>query len=475
MLTTAGNERSLITICTLTYFLVAICFVTKMGALPSGDEPHYLMISETLIRYHSLDIMRAYEHKDYLSFYPGTLGPHIVIVRGRILQIHQPGGPILWLIPFLLFGRLGAIWFMAAVSVLIILNIYRFLLATRIRQPIAYDVSLTLALASPLFIYAHMNFVEPIGALVCVYILRKFIESDASLSVLLLSSILLGLLPWVNMRFILIEVPLFFMILWQLSQQYRLRNMLYYIARVAYILPLALLMLGLEAFSWLSTGSLDPTLAQRVYQHGNTFALSPFTPLFGLLFDQADGLLICFPLSAFLLAGFLLSAKKRYLIYNLAILFTSLPYMIAISTYIAWHGAWSPPARYVSVLLPIWSFYLACVLQQVNGRFVKQFFRITFWWAVVYNLLSLLPPTNGFNDPMGPNKVLAFLHTGNSYLTDLWPAVPNAESNWNAAKDYHLITIGNVIWIAAYLLLTLFLLHRARKLSLSLPRKNHSR
>jgi hypothetical protein len=461
MFTTAGNERSLITISTLTYFLVAIIYVMKIGASPSGDEPHYLLISETLIKYHSFDVMRAYEHKDYLSFYPNTLDPHVVSVQGRIVSKHQMGGPALWLIPFLLFGRLGAIWFIGTVCVLIVLNIYRLLLAMEIRQPIAFDVSLALALASPLCIYAHLTFVEPIGALVCVYVLRKFIESDVSLSALLLSSILLGLLPWVNVRFVLIEVPLFLMILWRLYQHARLRNMFSYIA---YLLPIALLTAGLEVFTWQLMGSLNPAIAMATDQqalHQNVL-LSPFAPLFGLLFDQDAGLLICFPLSAFLVAGLLLSVKKRYLTYSLAILFTSIPYMIAICTYIGWHGGWCPPARYILVLLPAWSFYLACVLQEVNGCFVKLFVHVTFWWGVIYNLLSLLPSTNGFNDPMEPNNVLDFLYIGNIHLTDFWSSVPSAQFDWNAAQSYHLISVGNGIWVAAYLLLTVFLMHQAR-------------
>jgi hypothetical protein len=461
MFTIARNERSLIIISAVTYFLVAIVYVVKLGAWPSGDEPHYLLMTETLIKYHSLDIMRAYEHGDYWSFYPAILDPQIVWANGRMLPIHQIGASVLWLIPFWLFGRLGAVWFMSAVCVLIVLNMYWFLLAAKICQPIAHDVGLMLALASPLCIYAHMVFVEPIGAFVCIYVMRKFIECDTSLPVWLLSSILLGLLPWVNVRFILIEAPLFFMMLWQLSRRYHQRNMRYYLACITYILPIALLTLGLEAFSWWFTGSLNPVLAQSVDHNGNIFVLSPFAPFFGLFFDQAYGLLICFPCSALLLTGLILAMKKRYLIYNLAILFVSLPYMLGVSTYFAWHGGWTPPARYISVLLPIWSFYLACVLQQVNGCFVKLFVRIAFWWGIVYNLLSLLPPTSGFNG-VGPNNVLAFLHTGSFYLTNLWPSVPDAQDNWSVAQSYHLISTCNLIWIAAYLLLTAFLVYQSR-------------
>ena len=441
----ASAEHSLIAICTLTYFLVATIYVA-IGSWPSGDEPHYLLISETLIKYHSLDVLKAYQHRDYLSFYPDQLGPQVVSVQGRVLPLHDVGGPILWLIPFFLLGRLGAVWFMAAISIFIVLNIYKLLLAMEIRQHIAFDVSLALALASPLCIYAHLDFVEPIAALACVYVLRKFIESDVCLSALLLSSMLLGLLPWVHVRFALIEVPLFFMLLWRLYQQYRLHNILYY---VAYVLPIALLTLGLEAFSWLFMGSFDPTVNQ-IAGHNVIFQVWPFTALFGLLFDQDHGLLICFPLCALLVAGVVLSAKKRYLIYNLSMLVISIPYVIAFATFHVWYGGWTPPARYVLVLLPAWSFYLAFVLQQVNGRFVERFARITFWWGVTYNFLSLLPGYFGFNDEIGRNHVLAFLHIGTFYLTDLWPSVR------------YPIFIRNAIWIVAYLLLIFFLLLRAK-------------
>src|SRR5947207_5619549 len=324
----ADNQRSLIAICTLTYFLVATIYVA-IGSWPSGDEPHYLLISETLIKYHSFDVLKAYQHRDYFSFYPGQLTPHVVRVQGSVLPLHNVGGPILWLIPFFLLGRLGAIWFMAAVSILIVLNIYKLLLAMEIRQRIAFDVSLALALASPLCIYAHLDFVEPIAALACIYVLRKFIESDVRLFALLLSSMLLGLLPWIHVRFVLIEVPLFFMLLWRLYQRYRLRNMLYY---VAYVLPIALLTLGLEIFSWLFMGSFNPTINQ-IAGHNVIFEVWPFMAFYGLIFDQDHGLLICFPLSVFLLAGLVLSVKKHYLIYTLSILVISVPYVTAFTTF----------------------------------------------------------------------------------------------------------------------------------------------
>jgi hypothetical protein len=45
---------------------------------PTGDEPHYLVISQTLLLYHSLDGTLDYTHGDYKAFYPGVLATWII-------------------------------------------------------------------------------------------------------------------------------------------------------------------------------------------------------------------------------------------------------------------------------------------------------------------------------------------------------------------------------------------------------------
>src|SRR5574340_271181 len=130
----------LVAICSILYFTTS--FVDVHTSHPRGDEPHYLVISQTLLKYHSLEVTLDYSHRDYYAFYPAYLQPHLSPnVYGHLLPLHNIGGPVLWLIPFALFGRLGAMWFMSLVSVLIILNIYKLLLTMNIRQSYAFLVS----------------------------------------------------------------------------------------------------------------------------------------------------------------------------------------------------------------------------------------------------------------------------------------------------------------------------------------------
>lgn len=204
--------RMLVAICSLLFFITALVYVL-VGFLPSGDEPHYLVISQTLLKYHSLDVMRDYTNGDYRSFYPILLNPQVTHnTRGEILAMHDIGAPILWLLPYLLLGRLGAVLFISVISVLIVVNMYKFLLVMGIGERYAFVTSLAYGVASPIYLYAHLTFVEPIGALVGIYVLRKVFQKEISVSDVVISSTLLGILPWVHIRFAVIEVPLFFFV-----------------------------------------------------------------------------------------------------------------------------------------------------------------------------------------------------------------------------------------------------------------------
>src|SRR5438105_8291302 len=148
-------------------------FYYVLSSPPSGDEPHYLVISQTLLKYHSLDVMQDYKNGDYHSFFPMHINPHVTYnERGQLLPFHAIGGPLLWLLPYYFWGRLGAVLFISVLSVLIIFNIYAFLVTMSISKRYALVVSIAFAIGSPLYLYSHLTFIEPISALVCIYVVR---------------------------------------------------------------------------------------------------------------------------------------------------------------------------------------------------------------------------------------------------------------------------------------------------------------
>jgi len=415
----------LVLICSILFFTTSFLYV--QFALPSGDEPHYLVISQTLIKYHSINVMLDYNHGDYYLFYPKPIAPHVSrSATGQLLPLHSIGGPILWLIPFALFGRLGAMLFMSLVSVLIIVNIYKLLLTMGIRQSYAFLVSLAYAIASSLYIYSHLDFIEPIGALLCIYVFRKILQEEVSVLDLLISSICLGILPWVHIRFALFEMILFFALLYKIYQQNKLKNPKYYIA---YLLPVTILFVLLEVYSYKVWGSFNPAINELndAGTPDKPFAMLPFGGILGTFFDQEFGLLINFPMFMFLLAGVILALKKKFLAYNVLVLLLSIPYILVFTSFTSWSGGWGPPARFMLVLLPLYAFYLAYALQQINNILSNLLFALSMVYGFAYNLLSLKAPRNGFNTGLGRSNTLVYLqtllHMHTHHLTDYLPSL----------------------------------------------------
>ena len=57
----------LIALCSVLFFITSYVYV-RYYSIPTGDEPHFLIISQTLLKYHSLNVMLDYLHGDYHVF-----------------------------------------------------------------------------------------------------------------------------------------------------------------------------------------------------------------------------------------------------------------------------------------------------------------------------------------------------------------------------------------------------------------------
>lgn len=414
----------LILICGLLYFITSLSYVELPISWPSGDEPHYLVISQTLVKYHSLNVMLDYQHGDYHAFYPlklyalGTTDPPHVThnTRGELLPVHNIGGPVLWLLPFALLGRLGAVLFMSFITLLIVINIYKCLLTMGIQERNAFLVSLAYAVASPLYLYSHLTFVEPLGALVSIYILRMLFQQELTPRDVVLSACLLSSLPWIHIRFVLIEIPLFFFMLYRIYRYHHLRYFAYY------LIPCILFFLGLELYNYLVWGTLNPAANQM---NNNTAPLEklPFNGLLGIFFDQEYGIFLNFPIFIFMITGILLTIHKKFRLYHVFVLATSLPYIIGFTTLRHWSGGYCPPARFMLVLLPIYCFYIAYAVEHMQSKFIRLLFWATFSYGCLYNLVSLFPPHNGFNGETGRNTIVGYIQLFGRHVTDLLPSM----------------------------------------------------
>jgi len=77
---------------------------------PGGDEPHYLVIAQSLWRDGDLRIENNHQRGDYLEYFSGTLRPDYLKrgTDGQIYSIHMPGIAAL-VAPVLALGGYGAV------------------------------------------------------------------------------------------------------------------------------------------------------------------------------------------------------------------------------------------------------------------------------------------------------------------------------------------------------------------------------
>ncbi len=287
----------------------------------------------------------------------------------------------------------------------------------------AFITSLAYGIAPPIYLYAHLAFVEPIGALVSIYVLRKVFQKEIHISDLVISSTLLGILPWAHIRFAVIEIPIFFLLLYRVYKDNKLKYITPYLF---YLVPVTVLFLVLELYNYKVWGTLNPGIDQ-INNNSIPLVRNPFPGILGIFFDQEYGILLNFPMFLFLIVGVMLAAKKRFAFYTASILIISLPYILAFSTLRHWSGGWCPPARFLMTLLPLYSFYIAYALEKIDNKISRGLLIFSFVYGFVYNVLSILPVQNGFNGETGRNHTLIYLQLFGHHLTDLFPSffLPN--------------------------------------------------
>lgn len=330
---------------------------SQVTQVPGGDEPHYLIITQSLLKDGDLRIENNHRRRDYRAYFRGELPRPDYRRRGRngeIYSIHAPGLPVLVAPAFALAGYHGVVVFLVLLaSAGSALGWYLAWLATGRRDAAWFGWAAVTLSASEIF---HSFTVYPDGpggviALTGVWALfraERERETGSERTVpWWLHGAALAALPWLHTRFALVAGSLGALVLLRLAST---RNAVG--KAVAFLTVPALSAVCWVGFFIVIYGTPDPA-APYAGEQGS----AAFIPggLIGLFFDQRFGLFAYAPVLVFAFAGLAImiaSRERRRL--GLELLFVLVPYLMAVTHFAMWWGG-NPiaPARFFVPMLPM--------------------------------------------------------------------------------------------------------------------------
>src|SRR5438552_5251332 len=192
-------------------FLVGVTFLAvALMVLPydrtvsptASDEPPYLILTQSLVLDHDLDLANDYPGTRYFVFSPTKLPDiHGIHVGDAIYSVRDLGLPVLAVIPFATAGRTGVMAMLCLVGALLSAQLYLFIRELSFDRRVAFLVVGATAFVHPILTYTTQVYPDLITALVFVPVVRLLRRGMlASARELVLASLLTGTLPWLSTR-----------------------------------------------------------------------------------------------------------------------------------------------------------------------------------------------------------------------------------------------------------------------------------
>jgi hypothetical protein len=314
---------------------------------PGGDEPHYLIIAQSLLADGDIQIENNHQLGEYRAFFRGDLRPDFLQrgVNGQIYSIHAPGLAALLLPAYAVAGYAGAVVFMCLLAALTSLAVFDLAAALAGRQA-AFLTWLAVCLTVPFVPYSWLIFPEIAGALVLAWAalwVQQPLEERAA--VWIWRGIALGFLPWLHTKFsvfLAVFGAALFLRIWK-----RPKLALLFSAPIIAIVGTWLY------FFYAIYGKVNPGAPYGNYANQHILLENIPRGILGLMVDQKFGLLFYSPIYLFATAGCWIMLRRRDLrLLGLTSLLATGVFVGGATELYMWWGGNSAPARYLVPLLP---------------------------------------------------------------------------------------------------------------------------
>jgi hypothetical protein len=354
--TRLSDRATALQLATVTLATAVVLLPYHRAVMPTAsDEPHYLLVTQSLLYDHDLDLANDYAGDRYSAFYPSRLPDiHGVQVGNAIYSIRDLGMPILAVIPYAVAGRIGVLALLCLVGAALALQLYLLARDVGFGPRAAFLATSTAALTHPLFTYTTQIYPELLTALAFVSAARLMRAGAATRARDLgLASVLLGTLPWLSTRAWPIVVGAGLVLAWIALRPAWGHTRALVVRFAAGALPFAALVLALSYLNWRTLGLFLPGAGYfEIREQQPVLTFAPWIGTTGLLFDRAFGLIPRAPVYLLAFVGIAPLLRKRGAELT-AIALGSILSFLYIADIAYWWADGSPPSRYAIGSLPL--------------------------------------------------------------------------------------------------------------------------
>ncbi|MFN8644071.1 MAG: hypothetical protein U0802_21355 [Candidatus Binatia bacterium] len=403
--------------------------LTHTVLFPSGDEPHYLVIAQSLWRDHDLKIENNHKQRDYAEYFGRDLDPHYLTrgTDGEIYSVHPIGMPVL-IAPLYAAGGYDLVvaTFIALAATAATL-VWRWALATTGALGTTTLAWAAIVLSSPYLINAFTVYPEVPSALAVAIGLTLALRPrpDARPWHDLAIGCAAAALPWLSTKYAPMSAALVAVALGRRVFPLHLGETRAGLAGAAarLLTPYAVSLAGWFAFFQAYWGKPWPSAPYgRLVQTelANTVFGVP-----GLIFDQEYGILVYAP--AYLLAGFGVwtmlrrPGPLRRLALELVLVFSGL--IGTVGAFRIWWGGSAAPGRPITSGLLVLLLPMAVQLGTAAPGSARRAAQHVLIWLGVALSLVVLGAEGGLlvnNDRDGTSSLLEWL----SPRWPLWTLAP---------------------------------------------------
>lgn len=346
---------------------------TYVACFPTADEPHYLLLSHSLVFDHDFDLANNYARGDYRRFYPAMIDHHTVAnARGQELPVHDVGISVLLVPGYAMAGRLGAMFELNIFGAFLALGIFALGMKLEATPRAALTAWALFAFTSPLAIYSSQIYPEIVGAGLITWAVVAHIRFTESRKwrYLGLAASALALLPWFSIRYWFLLGPMLAIMVLHLMLAIKNRARIILKGLAVIFIPLLVSVALFGAFDWYYYQTLTPNAGYVLFmRHRPSLFTLHFLPgVAGLLFDRAFGLLTTAPVYLLAIAGCsVLWRRQRW--EGALVVSPAAAYVLLAALNRFWYGGWAPPPRYIisgiAVLAPVSTLVLSRQTQRL--------------------------------------------------------------------------------------------------------------